>query len=77
MKKFIKLLRIITAVIFIIIGAAGLLIPVFPTVPFLAVAAVILGKKPKDIIKFFRWITKNAHLHLKRIIRRLRKKRLI
>lgn len=76
MKKIFYIIRIITAFILVLIGAVGLLVPVFPTVPFLIAAAFIMGKKPGDIIRFFSWITAGIRLRLKRTIRRLRKKRL-
>lgn len=76
LKKFFIIFRVVLAVLLIIIGVIGLIIPVFPTVPFLVLAAVVLGKKPSEVIKFFNWISKNVQLHLKRIIRRFRKKRL-
>ncbi len=75
MKKFCKTIRIIFACLFVLIGIIGLLIPVFPTVPFLILAAVIMGKKPSDVIRKFRWILKNIQIKYKRLVRRLRKNR--
>jgi uncharacterized membrane protein YbaN (DUF454 family) len=75
-KKFFKTLRIIAAIIFIIIGIAGLIIPVFPTVPFLIVAALLMGKKPAEVIRFIDRITKNIQLKIKKTIRRFQQKRL-
>lgn len=75
MKKFYKTIRIIFACLFVLIGIIGLLIPVFPTVPFLILAAVIMGKKPSDVIRKFRWILKNIQIKYKRLVRRLRKNR--
>ena len=68
-----KIIRMILAGIFVIIGAVGLILPVFPTVPFLITAAVIMGKKPTDVIKLFRYIIKNIELRTKRLIRKLKK----
>lgn len=53
MKNIYMPVRYIAAGFFILVGIIGLLIPIFPTVPFLVVAALILGKKPKDIIDFY------------------------
>ena len=75
MKKFCKTIRIIFACLFVLIGIIGLLIPVFPTVLFLILAAVIMGKKPSDVIRKFRWILKNIQIKYKRLVRRLRKNR--
>jgi len=75
MKKFCKTIRIIFACLFVLIGIIGLLIPVFPTVPFLILAAVIMEKKPSDVIRKFRWILKNIQIKYKRLVRRLRKNR--
>ncbi|MDO5558893.1 MAG: hypothetical protein Q4F95_04785 [Oscillospiraceae bacterium] len=74
MKSIWKPIQIILACIFILIGLIGLLIPVFPTVPFLFIAAIILGKKPKEVIYFFKYITKRIKLQFFRIKRRLKKK---
>ena len=68
MKKFCKTIRIIFACLFVLIGIIGLLIPVFPTVPFLILAAVIMGKKPSDVIRKFRWILKNIQIKYKRLV---------
>ena len=76
MKKILKFLRIALAFILVLIGAVVLVLPVFPTVPFLIAAAVVMGRKPRDIIKFINSVTQNIRLYLKRTIRRLRKKRL-
>jgi len=75
MKNFCKTIRIVLACIFVLIGVIGLLIPVFPTVPFLILAAVIMGRKPSDVIRKFRWIAKNIQLKYRRLIKRLRKRR--
>lgn len=74
MKKIFKPIQIILACVFVLIGLIGLLIPVFPTVPFLFIAALILGKKPKEVIHFFKYITKKAKLRYLRIKRKMRKK---
>lgn len=74
MKNIIKPLRIIAASILILTGIIGLVIPIFPTVPFLAAAAVVLGKKPSEVIHFIKWINKKIKLWLKRILRKIRKK---
>ena len=74
MKKIWKTIRIILACIFVLIGIIGLLIPVFPTVPFLIIAAIIMGEKPSEVIRKFRWILKNIQIKYKRLIRSLRKK---
>ena len=76
MKKILKFLRIALAFILVLIGAVGLVLPVFPTVPLIIAAAVVMGRKPRDIIKFINSVTQNIRLYLKRTIRRLRKKRL-
>lgn len=76
MKSLCKTIRFIIACLLILIGLAGLLIPVFPTVPFLIAAAVVMGKKPADIVRFFQWITKNMRLKYSRFVRKLKKKRL-
>ncbi len=68
-----KIIRMIFAGLFVIIGAIGLILPVFPTVPFLIIAAVIMGKKPADVIDFFRYIAKNIELRMRQLIRKLKK----
>lgn len=76
MKSLCKTIRFIIACLLILIGLIGLLIPVFPTIPFLIAAAVVMGKKPADIVRFFQWITKNMRLRYSRFVRKLKKKRL-
>jgi uncharacterized membrane protein YbaN (DUF454 family) len=75
-KSFCKTIRIIAAFLLIIIGIAGLIIPVFPTIPFLIAAALLMGKKPAEVIRFLDRITKNVQLKLRKIIRRFKQKRL-
>ncbi len=75
MKNVYMTIRYIFAGIFVLIGVIGLMIPVFPTVPFLIVAALIMGKKPADIIVFYKKIVKKVKYYWNKIVHRIRKKK--
>lgn len=75
MKNVYKSIRYVIAGIFVLIGFIGLLIPVFPTVPFLIIAALVMGKKPSDIIAFYKKMVIKVKYYCNKIVRRFRKKK--
>lgn len=70
-KKIIKFLRIILASLLILTGIVGLVLPIFPTVPFLAAAAIVMGKKPSEVMDFFRWLSKAVKIKIFEFIQKL------
>ena len=55
---YMKILKKILAVILIIIGIAGIFLPLIPGLPFLFAGLLILGIKPKDVKK---WVKRFRH----------------
>lgn len=70
MKKIINGICLVFAFVFLGLGAAGAVMPVLPTTPFLLLAAFLFGKSSK---KFHKWFV-GTNLYQKYIDQAIRKK---
>lgn len=65
MHRFLLILRVVLAVIFLVLGVIGLVIPVMPQIIFFAIAAILLFPRSR----FAEWTLRKAEPRAPRLAR--------